>query len=218
MIIDMQTLDVPHELLINVAAVGATVRHLNRNKTGNGVVQLITDSQVTIKKHLVLGPKDEEFFNTCLGLTWHRHTGAHIWVSPIQRFSSTSTVTPRSYDLELMDDRAHVAQTIIHEVAHAMVGHKHNHGWTFRRMYVLLVELAGNRHLAEWIGKYFDPHQEAWTIVTKYQSVTIRHRPTADCYEEAWSGPSLRRREEVAKHMQALGRMTKRYADVHILG
>lgn len=216
MIIDLETLALPPQLVHEAVTTAAVVRHLNRNRTGNPTVLIITDSVLTVKKHIILDKRDYEYADTCLGLTWHRPIGAHIWLSPMWR--SGGNAPERPYDLANLGDRRQVVRTLVHELAHAMVGPKHAHGWTFRRMFTLLIELIGNRHFGEWIGQHYDPEQEAWSVILRYQRHGDYYRPTADALAEAWSDARQRRREEVSKHVFALDRAAKRYDKIHVLG
>lgn len=218
MIIDLRTLEIPHELVMTAVAHAAVVRQLNRNKTGNGIISLITDDATTVKKHVTLDQRDDRFIDTCLGLTWHRPQGAYVWLSTMRRFGDGGTQAERPYDLANAGDRKRVIQTLVHELAHAMVGYRHAHGWTFRRMYALLLEFVGNRCFGEWIGEHFIVDSEVRNAVIIYQRTGEYYRPNADAYEDAWSSSGQRRREEVAKHVAAVDRMARRFADVHILG
>lgn len=217
-IIDLAQLTLPVDRVSASIASAVMVRNLNGNRNdAHKTIQLITDDVDVMCKHTTISGTDLADFDECLGLTFHRPRGYFIWLSPLQRFSNGNTSTP-PYDLALTNHRARVVETLVHELAHAMVGGRRGHGWTFRRMYVLLIEFVGNRVFADWVGRTYDPHKHAYNVISRYQRTGEYHRPGADDYRDAWSWSGQRRDEEVDKHMKALGRMIKRVGPSHVIG
>lgn len=221
-VIKFATLDIPVDLVERSIVVLQQVQFLNRNRNDAHLPLLVvTDCDREVRKHVVVNHKTaDQYFSKFLGLTFHRNDGQAVWLSP--RGCSSADTTWFDYDLTKISHRKNVVETIVHEFAHVVVGRQRGHGWGFRRAYTLLVDLVGNDVFSEWVTctpnhEAFDVWAAVLRVIERYQRTGEYERPATGSYAEGttWSWPSLRRREELDKHMAALARMRKRITKIH---
>lgn len=206
-VIHLERIPLPHDLVRAAVERAIVVQTLNGTRNDASLpITLITDSADVARNHIAIDEKD---FDDVWGLTWHRPDRKVIWLSP-ERNGKLVDCTKRPY-------RKEVGSTLVHELAHAMVGRSRGHNWTFRRMYALLLELVGNDVLGRWVeslsiaaGRPYLIESEVNCVIARYQRTGEYRRPSADSYSDAWSWSGERRSEELAKHLTVVERMKRR--------
>jgi hypothetical protein len=180
------------ELVERAAYLAQFIALKNGNKTGpNLALRLITDDIKTVESRVPVNTSGHEHY---LGLTWRRsNQGSFIWITPKY---GENIQTPANY--------RDTVETLIHELAHAMT--KTGHGWTWRRMYALLLTFISPMFVAE--ESAFDVRRYVHHTIQKYQRRGETTRTRDGDWNTTWAYE--RRDEELEKHLAAVKRMRKR--------
>jgi hypothetical protein len=191
MIIELGDFD--HDQVRLFASIATQVAEWNGNKKGVCLVQLVTEDLESCRERCDVRPKDENNLGMHYPTGWGRHpdTGelvktSAIWLTPAVR------------------SRTERIRTLAHEFAHA--NSSTLHGFTWRRMYVMLLPIAWqifdesdeNRNLS----------YETWFVLKRYAK---RYQHTSYDYNEE----TEKKREERDKHLLAYSRCWRQFS--HLL-
>jgi hypothetical protein len=170
----------------------------NRNRRGVSIIKCITDDLDTVYEYPVKkGKTDTTNLGTCFYFTyWKPETREYV----------------RSAVIHLDTQRTGVATTFAHEVAHSMT--TGTHGYTWRRMFALLLPLAW-KHLRPGVDAVSSGR--LWADVTYQLCTDVRRYGRR--YESGWVNDSsgdegeeyLHRSEKIEREVESHLAASKRF-------
>ena len=184
------------ELITRCVDLVRGVARWNRNTTSENHVLCITDDPEMTIKYLSDGQrvrvaKDPNMWDI-LGHTWSRwvekpQDGQVIWINPTKH-----------------EDMSSYVDTFAHELAHAFT--KTSHGWTWRRMYVMVTPMIMKMVLPN--ESHYTTSQLARRVVREYRRRSISGAKVSDI-DPHWQ---LAVFNESQAHIRAANRCHPRFA------
>ncbi len=189
----LKTLDLDSVVIVRAINLAKIIADMNGCKEAAGrPIVLVTDDFDEVLRFSPTARPDRTA--TAWGISFITNDRVVIWLNPI---------------LNLARDKHELVRTFIHEVAHGVTHIKAVHGWTWRRMFAILLAVLG-----PLFNERYGVHGEISHTIQRYQRTHVTDRYTKYDYVNA----NDRRWEEEDKHQAAVDRMIKRLRKKGIIG